>query len=485
MTLRYTKESLQDIKQIIENASKDSFQKSIYKSSERSTISLIKHETYEFIIKESLNRKDIINEAFIGLKCLNLLKTPNFIYTLDFVEDDERSSTPTEPERAPGAVYLEYIKGPTLCEFIKTNPSLKIILEIIVQIMLSLEMAQLRYGFVHNDLMTWNIIVQTAKEPIIIEYDLFYTKLCIKTKYIPCIIDYGKSHVITGAGEDDDYPIHVGIVNPFLCIKGQDVFLLISILCLDLYKSKHISQHILLRFVNFFIQDSPISTVFEALNFLNKYTSYGSRISAYRTLSLDKSPLEFINWCKDLLLDNKIAYGKSNSSLDKNLYSSRKNELLLFKCTLPQPNNKLSLYYAAQQLISHVDINSKAGLFIKKLYTDLIERYNRKDSYSFTIPSLEHRELSIDLFRGSNVEQSVGAAPVVAFDYSTYTLLIHQILTNNGPFKLSQGGYIKDNIVKADRKEFEALLKRLPPIDKIFYHKIAVADNNTFLLYGS
>ncbi len=65
----------------------------------------------------------------------------------------------------------------------------KNVLEVLFQIILSIQFAQEQCGFIHNDLTPWNIIIQTLKEPITIQYPLFSGIYKIITKHVPVIID--------------------------------------------------------------------------------------------------------------------------------------------------------------------------------------------------------------------------------------------------------------------------------------------------------
>ncbi len=96
---------------------------------------------------------------------------------------------------------------------------------------MSIQFAQEQCGFIHNDLTPWNIIIQTLKEPITIQYPLFSGIYKIITKHVPVIIDYGKSHVATSPYGDFclnelsvGNVIHYGVVNMFNMIECQDVF---------------------------------------------------------------------------------------------------------------------------------------------------------------------------------------------------------------------------------------------------------------------
>jgi len=127
------------------------------------------------------------HEAFIGTNYMNkMCKTiPNFAYTFGTYCTADSTK-----------VISEYIPGQTLHQYL-TSDKFKIpeFHTIIVQLSLALKMAQQRYGFVHNDLTPWNIVLFRPPSLVNIEYDVGTEQVySIKTKVIPTIIDYGKSN---------------------------------------------------------------------------------------------------------------------------------------------------------------------------------------------------------------------------------------------------------------------------------------------------
>ena len=89
-----------------------------------------------------------------------------------------------------------------------------------MQIMLILEIALEKYGFVHNDLTPWNIIICKSDGAEV--YNVPYKgKYRIKSSYYPVMIDYEKSHVIYNG-------LHFGKVNMFNLSTIQDTLTILS-----------------------------------------------------------------------------------------------------------------------------------------------------------------------------------------------------------------------------------------------------------------
>jgi hypothetical protein len=115
---------------------------------------------------------------------LNNLSTivPNFVKTVGSVVFDKQI-----------IISYDYIKGDTL-EDILNKLSFKEFLNIFIQLLFSLEIAQRQYRFCHYDLHLKNIILKPISKPyrysIVLDtkrYDI------IAEKYIPVIIDFGYS----------------------------------------------------------------------------------------------------------------------------------------------------------------------------------------------------------------------------------------------------------------------------------------------------
>lgn len=159
-----------------------------------------------FLVKTSLNRESLVHEAYVGLNSVNYMcKTlPNFSYTFSFRDD---------------RLIKEDVAGETLFQYMSRNDfTMKNFLHILLQICLALHYAVNRYGFVHNDLTPWNIILKKEERTFdyIIDYNTVYR---VKTSLYPVIIDYGRTHVI-----HNNY--HYGEVNMFKTDRGQDIITL-------------------------------------------------------------------------------------------------------------------------------------------------------------------------------------------------------------------------------------------------------------------
>jgi hypothetical protein len=149
--------------------------------------------------------KENVHEVFLGLSEINELSrfTPNFAYIFGYHNE---------------CVCVENINGVTLDVWLKSpGYNFKDYLIIVLQLSLSLEIAQRKCGFVHWDLAPWNIVIQTLQRPINFGYivgDRDYHS--ISTHVVPVIIDYGKSHIIHEG-------THYGMINMYKTPTAHDV----------------------------------------------------------------------------------------------------------------------------------------------------------------------------------------------------------------------------------------------------------------------
>lgn len=134
----------------------------------------------------SKRNSKIIHEKFIGLYCINrvLRDIPNFVYTIP---------TPNENE-----LLLEYVRGPSMFEYIKSKHfNFNEWIFLMLQTLLSISVAQRTCFFTHNDLNIWNIILTYYSTEQIHDYlvdvDDIYR---VYSTIIPVIIDFDKSHAV-------------------------------------------------------------------------------------------------------------------------------------------------------------------------------------------------------------------------------------------------------------------------------------------------
>lgn len=166
----------------------------------------------ELVVKEKTdNVKENIHELFIGLTCINdiLKDIPNFCFTFGRNGLDS-------------TIVTEYIDGITLYDYINSDSfDLNEYFFLVLQICLSLNVAQESCCFVHYDLTPWNIVLQKLDTSTEVEYLIDHNNVFkVKTRLIPIIIDYGKSHVVYK-------DIHYGFVNMFKFSTCQDILSLI------------------------------------------------------------------------------------------------------------------------------------------------------------------------------------------------------------------------------------------------------------------
>lgn len=142
------------------------------------------------IAKKSYNdyekMRENVHENYIGVTSMRTLCQlyPNFPFVY----------TP----RAKEYVYMEYIKGVTLLEWLSSDKfSQSKFNEILIQINVVLEAAQNVNGFVHNDLSPWNVILQFLPTRIPINYAVRYDrKITLFVDVIVVFIDFGKSRTL-------------------------------------------------------------------------------------------------------------------------------------------------------------------------------------------------------------------------------------------------------------------------------------------------
>ena len=259
-------------------------------------------EKYDFLgMKFSLKRttdtnkiKEHVHESFIGNTCINelLKEIPNFAYTFNFIEENNEIT-----------LVNEYIHGLTLQEYI-TSESFNIdeFIFILLQICLSLHIAQKKFLFVHNDLTPWNIIIQKINNPIYVEYIIDHEKVQkIKTNIIPVIIDYGKSHIV-------HENIHYGFINMFKFSTCADILTLLITSIYQIITEKKLSRYdlnIILKLSNFISNSDyykdQFTNIKELKSFLHNAKKYSNLILENKGDLETKTPLEFYKYiCKNI-----------------------------------------------------------------------------------------------------------------------------------------------------------------------------------------
>ena len=355
---------------------------------------------FKLAIKTTSNQKKIkehIHEAFIGSNCLNKLSqyVPNFAYLFGMYKDTDRGTV---------NVISEFIEGKTLSAYIDDtdNFSFKEFLFIIVQLCLAIETSQNMCGFVHYDLAPWNVVLRPISETKDYTYLLSHTRLIkVRTKLIPVMIDFGKSHAIVDG-------VHHGFVNMFKVSTCQDIInLLVRSLDHIVNKQKlvdKLKKDDILHLANFISGTKYRQERFVDLEDLREFLKYARK---YESLIYDdkyelenRTPYDLVKYImKKKNPPTEVGTAKEYINLmDKGngrqvfeyIFSNSPNEQLqsyvnvfsrLMKSTLPQPNNLFFIYYIAQSLVRNLtsvkddmiqflDDNSIPAEKYEKIYQD-------------------------------------------------------------------------------------------------------------------
>lgn len=182
-----------------------------------------------------ININSFYREYFIGVNAINNLRY--YIPTFSCIFGLFKCSKPNKENPLsnicsstnkkyvfPYIIY-ERASGPSITDFI-TEPTttFRDILEIFVQVLLSLEIAQREYNFTHFDLHSDNVMskIYNKLEPPL-EYDVSINNYTyrIKTHVLPIIIDYGASSVKIENNTFGEYQSY-GIINHI--VPGFDMY---------------------------------------------------------------------------------------------------------------------------------------------------------------------------------------------------------------------------------------------------------------------
>lgn len=419
--------------------------------------------------------REHIHESYIGTKSINELTKyiPNFAYVFGLYRKNNTFN-----------VVTERIMGQTLHEYIQNKEKFKFeeFLFILMQICLSLQMAQNLCGLVHYDLTPWNIMLQRCKKPQTFEYVISHnTIIRVRTSVIPIIIDYGKSHVIHEG-------VHHGFINMFKVSTSQDILTLLIKSIYQIAKDQHLPakdfSH-LLHLANFIsgtkYRQKTFTTAKELRTFFKKVGSYSQLIESDKYELEKLKPYDLVKYIMKMRNDYKFTLGvvkeyiphmdKGNarqvfeyilsSTIDEKI-KTYENVYIRFKhCTLPQPKNLFFIYYAAQQLENNlvsvrdnmmhfldnnnIDSTHYEKIFensmrlLHRVYKGLIDKneeenilYDLEDDFNTLIPAPYTEETFLlpsrilELFSNTKTD-----------DLSDYKEIITMILLNQGTFQLN------------------------------------------------
>jgi hypothetical protein len=357
-------------------------------------------------IKESTDlakEREGIHETFVGLTCINDLvkRIPNFSYIFGCIMSPPKIS-----------ILSEYIAGETFDVYLSRwkDFSLEEYLWILLQISLALYTAQNTCGFVHYDLVPWNIIIQRVRNKASFDYVINETEIVrIETSTIPIILDYGKSTCIYKKR-------YYGIVKPYKISTVHDI---LSLLLTSLYiiVRKRVQWNrketdMIIKLANFFggtayTEGKEFKTLNQIKIFTNQAKKYAVILQSDKHELEERTPLDLYNYIRtnfDLSRVGSIKDPKKMQTFSKgnplqvyefifakdieecissfsNVFSKIKNY------SVPLPDNLFSRYYVFQTLFQSLSSTYELFLVYLRYISRSVDKY--KERYESCIKYLE------------------------------------------------------------------------------------------------
>ena len=211
----------------------------------------------------------ILFEYYIGYNFINKLreKTPNFMYTYgvfmcnpilvkeSILSDNMILSKNFCKDNMKKNIYVlfEKIDGITLHEYIQNitkEEEFDNIVNFILQIMLSLEIAQKEGEYVHNDLHTNNVMIRKIPKSFIHEYIIGKNKYSMELDYIATIIDYGMNRYVENGIPLGTKSFNRLGFNPYKNCTSNDVYKLLMSSVLGIISLCHKNSKIHKKYYN-------------------------------------------------------------------------------------------------------------------------------------------------------------------------------------------------------------------------------------------
>ena len=344
------------------------------------------------------------HEVFVGKTCMNelLKEIPNFVYTIG--EHQQENNFQIVTEHIEGISFLEYLQNKSF--------NLEEYLFILSQICLALMVAQRKFGFVHWDLMPWNIILQFHPKPVehyyVISNEMVYR---VRTNVIPVIIDYGKSHVIYNNE-------HYGLINLYKTSTIQDIVSILVTSISVILSHHHLKDTRSILILSNFLGNSgyapnTIKTIHQLNSFLHTAKKFSNLISTDKGRLEDKTPLDLFNYIQTKISSqsqiSKVSFiaptregGNSRQVFDYILSGSPQERVdsytnvfkrFIDSTNKPKPKSLLLSYYVAQTFLIQMQLVWKQLSEFLSLQNKLDEIVKYKPLYTQCISIIEKRHL--------------------------------------------------------------------------------------------
>jgi serine/threonine protein kinase len=239
------------------------------------------------IPKNATQYTDLLREYYLGVTEINKLRytLPNFVYTLGAFLYPHKSTK--------GAfVVFERIPGENLESLIKSDKiTFQQFLDIFIQILLALEVAQRNCSFTHFDLHVNNVIlrpVEQYKYTVVLDAERYDVT---SKKFIPVILDFGMSSIRTKKRTVGSYYFpHYGMMN--YMVQGADMY---KFLFYSYIHAKGLLQRQIGTLFMFYGRDDPYNVLVTPTKKIAGVTKeFAKNITFSKAATY--TPLEFLNW---------------------------------------------------------------------------------------------------------------------------------------------------------------------------------------------
>lgn len=337
----------------------------------------------EKVVKYTVDKKKIkenIHEAYIGTRYINYLRrhSPHFIKTHGLVANNK-------------AVVSDYVpNSTTFMEWLGSREfNFDAYICLLYQICLGLQVAQRAFEFVHNDLFPWNILISHNNDPYecVLENGVV---VCVKSKTIPVIIDYGKSRVAEGV-------IRHGFINNERFSTIYDVICILLSSLNIIFRAKqlrHTDDSDMLKLINFISKTAFCPKQFTSFPQARQFVFDNSSFSSMLVMELYEletlTPVDFCNHLKTnfACVSSIITINSRKQLLFRKPKTSIKK--IIEKCSW---DDKLFVYYFFQSLhlyIPDVHLSFVVSEFKKKLLTSFFNPHTLNTDKNIVLSVLSY-----------------------------------------------------------------------------------------------
>lgn len=405
-----------------------------------------------------------IHDSFIGTKCINdiLDDAPNFTYTFgcyvikkkypnilnnkySMAKANNKLNLTHKDLAKQKQTYItvnKFINGYTLSDYLQnTKDDISInfndFLLVLIQLSLSLEIAQQKCGLVHNDLMPWNIIIKREQNYKTLNYIIENKTYQIKTKIIPYIIDFGKSSAIH---DNIKYGYGVNIYKSKIN-KFNDLFMLLSssiniFMDKDNYANNSSEANNIITLCNFItgtqFKKEKFNSIGDIKLFFRQYRKYSVLMFSNKLDLAEKTPINFA----DYILNNNLLEinVKRNKLQNTNTYVHYVNSKILIAKNLDE-----NLIPTSEFSKLNIQQNRKKNELL--LYKEIATNSENFENNYIILINFIKRIVGISRYNSNNILTRYYCAQVLMYNFISTTNKIYSLLKNYNN---------EDSIIKKD-----------------------------------